>query len=146
MIRFHQQLSADTVYSRYFAALGLDRRIAHDRLLRVCFGDYDRELALVAEHADPSSGEREIAAVGRLSKTNAPGTAEFAILVTDQFQRHGLGSELLRRLVAAGRDEGLERIVAEMLPTNGAMIRTSEKLGFEIHRSSDEVTAELRLV
>jgi acetyltransferase len=145
MVRFHRDLSADTVYSRYFAALGLDRRIAHDRLVRVCFGDYERELALVAEHEDPAGGEREIVAVGRLSKTNAPGTAEFAILVADRFQHHGLGSELLRRLVDAGRDEGLARIVAEMLPTNGAMIRISEKLGFSISRSSDEVTAELRL-
>ncbi len=145
MVRFHRELSADTVYSRYFSALGLDRRIEHDRLVRVCFGDYDRELALVAEHDDAGSGERQIVAVGRLSKTNAAGTAEFAILVADRFQHRGLGSELLRRLVAAGRDEGLQRIVAEMLPTNGAMIRISEKLGFAIHRSSDGVTAELRL-
>jgi acetyltransferase len=145
MVRFHRDLSADTVYSRYFAALGLDRRIAHDRLVRVCFGDYDRELALVAEHEDPESGEREIAAVGRLSRTNAPGTSEFAILVADRFQHHGLGSELLRRLVEIGRDEGLHRIVAEMLPTNGAMIRISEKLGFTLSRGSDEVTAEIQL-
>ncbi len=145
MVAFHRQLSEDTVYYRYFAALGLDRRIAHERLVRVCFGDYDRELALVAEHEDSGTGERGIAAVGRLSQTNTPGTAEFAILVADPFQGHGLGTELLRRLVAIGRDEGLNRIVAEMLRDNGAMIRISEKLGFTIHRTADEVSAELVL-
>ena len=36
----------------------LSQRTAHERLTRICFIDYDREMALVAERRDPS-GEPE---------------------------------------------------------------------------------------
>ena len=145
MVGFHRSLSEDTVYARYFANLGLNQRIAHERLLRICFSDYDRELALVAERRDPVTHEPEIAAVGRLSKVHERAVAEFAILVADPYQGAGLGSELLRRLVAIGRDEGLERILADILPTNGAMIRIASEQGFRVQTSEDGgvVRAEL---
>jgi acetyltransferase len=47
--RFHETLSESSVYGRYCEPLGLGARVAHERLLRVCLGDYDREIALVAE-------------------------------------------------------------------------------------------------
>jgi acetyltransferase len=49
LVRFHETLSDRSVYLRYFCSLSLSRRVAHERLLRICFGDYDREIALVAE-------------------------------------------------------------------------------------------------
>ncbi|HEV2696893.1 MAG TPA: acetate--CoA ligase family protein, partial [Terriglobales bacterium] len=49
MAKFHETLSDRSVYLRYFGSLSLKTRIAHERLVRICFGDYDRELALVAE-------------------------------------------------------------------------------------------------
>src|SRR6202158_656829 len=49
MVKFHETLSDRSVYLRYFGSLSLKRRVAHERLIRICFGDYDRELALVAE-------------------------------------------------------------------------------------------------
>src|SRR5581483_4883023 len=49
LVRFHGALSEDSVYARYMAPLQLAQRIAHERLTRVCFIDYDREMALVAE-------------------------------------------------------------------------------------------------
>jgi acetyltransferase len=48
LVKFHQTLSEETVYHRYFSALKLSQRIAHKRLLRICFNNYDREIALVA--------------------------------------------------------------------------------------------------
>ena len=146
MVRFHAELTEATVYSRYFELLGLSERTAHERLTRVCFNDYDREIALVAERVG-DDGDRQIVAVGRLSRDHAGPTAEFAILVGDAWQRHGLGTELLRRLVAIGRDEGIERIWAEMLPTNGGMRHTARAVGFTITEEfgAPTVRAELRL-
>ncbi len=147
MVEFHRSLSVDTVYARYFANLGLDQRIAHDRLVRICFGDYDRELALVAEYREEGAEEPEIAAVGRLSKSHGGNTAEFAILVSDRFQHRGLGPELLERLIAAAKAEGLEKLLAEILPTNGAMIRIAQEEGFALTTdpSDGTVHAELAL-
>jgi acetyltransferase len=50
LVRFHQKLSERSVRNRYFSALKLDQRTAHERLTRVAFYDYDREMAIVVEH------------------------------------------------------------------------------------------------
>ena len=146
MVRFHAELTEETVYSRYFEHLGLSQRTAHERLTRICFNDYDREIALVAEET-ATDGAPRIVAVGRLSKDHARPSAEFAVLVADRWQHHGLGAELLRRLVAIGRAEGLERLYAEMLAGNMAMRHTAEAAGFTIVEETPAsiVRAELTL-
>ena len=59
MIQFHTTLSDRSVYFRYMHALQLSQRIAHERLARICFNDYDRELALVAEREQPASAHED---------------------------------------------------------------------------------------
>ncbi len=69
--------------------------------------------------------------MGQLTKLQGTNDGEFAVLVSDEYQRTGLGTELLRRLLLIGRDEKLERVVAEMLPENEGMRRVCAKLGFD---------------
>jgi len=148
MVRFHGTLSEETVYSRYFTYLKLSQRTAHERLTRICFIDYDRETALVAEAPGDDGSEPEIVAVGRLSKAHGRNEAEFAILVADRWQRRGLGSELLRRLVEIGRREGLDRIYAELMAGNVGMRRASEAAGFSVRPMEEDrslLRAELNL-
>jgi acetyltransferase len=142
MIEFHKTLSEQSVYSRYFHYIPLSERIAHDRLTRICFNDYDRELALVAE-CERKDCATEVLGVGRLIKMRGGSEAEFAILVSDQYQHQGLGRELLARLVQFGKDEGVTRIFADILPENAGMIKVSEQLGFSLKRMRDVVRAEL---
>ncbi|WP_421656376.1 bifunctional acetate--CoA ligase family protein/GNAT family N-acetyltransferase [Leptothermofonsia sp. ETS-13] len=146
MIQFHKTLSEQSVYLRYFHLIKLDQRIAHERLTRICFIDYDREMALVADYKNPETGSHEILAVGRLSKLHGTNDAEFAMLVSDRFQGRGLGTELLRRLLQVGRDEHLDRITAEILSDNSGMQRVCEKLDFRISRTADPsvVKAEIQ--
>jgi acetyltransferase len=147
MVEFHETLSERSVYYRYFQALKLSRRVAHELLARAYFIDYDREMALVADRKDPKSGTREIVALGRLSKLHARNEAEIAILVSDRFQGQGLGTELLRRLIQIGRDEHLGHVVADILPDNHSMRRIARKLGFSLRRAVEEgvVKAALEL-
>jgi acetyltransferase len=148
MVVFHGTLSQETVFLRYFHMMGLDQRIAHERLARICFIDYDREMALVVERKDPETGGREIIGVGRLTKAFGKREAEFAILISDRYQRHGLGSELLRRLIEIGRDEGLQRITGEFLPDNTGMRSVCQRLGFHFRRAIEDPTvvqAEIEL-
>jgi acetyltransferase len=137
LVKFHEALSEESVYYRYFTQLKLDQRIAHERLTRMCFNDYDREIALVAEHTDPETGKREILGVGRLSKARGLNEAEFAVIISDRWQRQGLGTELLKRLVQIGRDEKLERISANILSENHAMQLVSKRVGFTLMRDGD---------
>lgn len=145
MVQFHQTLSQESVYLRYFHLMTLNRRIAHERLTRLCFIDYEREMALVVESRDPTAEEPEILAVARLSKLHGLNEAEFALVVSDPFQKQGLGTELLRRLIQIGREEQLERIKAEILPENRAMQRVCKKLGFHLQRTPEIVLAEVQL-
>jgi acetyltransferase len=133
MVRFHEKLSQQTVYLRYVENLKLSQRIAHERLSRICFTDYDREMALVALHA--AGGSEEIVGVGRLSKFHGRDDAELAVLVRDDFQRRGLGTALVERLLAVAREEKISRVVAFMLPENLGMQRTAARLGFVLDRS-----------
>ena len=133
--RFHAQLSERSVYLRYFHMIDLDRRVSHDRLIRSCFNDYDRDIALVAEHRT-GAGEREILAVGRLRKADAT-DAELAVLITDEYQGRGLGTELSRRLVEIARAEKIERVIAEILPENIHMQRVCRELGFHMEQLPD---------
>lgn len=145
MVRFHESLSEQSVYMRYFHALNLDQRTAHERLTRICFIDYDREMALVATRRDSSTGEQEIIGVGRLSKFYQGEEAEFALLISDKHQRMGLGTELLRRLLEVGRQEGVKTVMAYMLPENRGMKRIAEGLGFSFTREEDLVRAKIEL-
>ncbi|MBD3559817.1 GNAT family N-acetyltransferase, partial [Planktothrix sp. FACHB-1355] len=133
-VKFHQTLSEETVYLRYAHLVKLSQRTAHERLSRLCFIDYDREMALVTEYVNPETGQAQIIGIGRLSKLHGTSEAEFSMLVSDRFQRQGLGTELLRRLVQIARDEKLDRITADILSNNMAMQRISEKLGFRLER------------
>jgi acetyltransferase len=147
MVKFHQTLSDRSVYLRYFAPLKLDQRIDHERLSRICFIDYDREMVLVVERRDPKTREAEILGVGRLSKLHGRNEAEFALTVRDQWQGHGLGTQLLKLLVQVGRDEKLGRITATVLADNHEMQHVARKVGFKVeHRpGGNEYQAELML-
>ena len=136
---FHTKLSERSIYQRYFHMLSLDQRIAHDRLVRVCFGDYDREIALVAEQNDHERHQSEILAVGRLSKAHLSNEAELAVLITDENQGRGLGTELSRRLIEIARSEKLDRVTVEILGGNRQMLEVCRLLGFDLEHVEDGV-------
>jgi acetyltransferase len=132
VVKFHGTLSERSVFLRYFQWSKLSQRVAHDRLRRICFIDYDREIAMVADYTSPDTGEHEILAVGRLSKLHGKSTAEIALLVRDQYQHRGLGIELFRRLIQVARDEHLESVQAYLLRENIEMRGLVEKVGFRV--------------
>jgi acetyltransferase len=144
MVAFHRTLSEQSVFTRYAGMLRLEERVAHERLARICFIDYAREMALVAESPQVDGGE--IVGVGRL--TRLPGTqdGEFAMLISDRMQCQGLGTQLLQRLVDIGREWGLSRIVADILARNTPMQRVCLKLGFEILGAEDPTEEMVKAV
>jgi acetyltransferase len=139
MIAFHAKLSEQTIYQRYFHVMSLDQRTSHERLVRVCFGDYDREIALVAERHDPGTEASELLAVGRLSKAHLMNEAELAVLIADEYHSRGLGSELARRLIEIARTEKLDRVTVEILAANRPMIEVCRGLGFGMKHIEDGV-------
>ncbi len=139
--RFHETLSERSVYFRYFHVMKLSQRTSHERLLRICFVDYDREMALVAEF------EGRIVGVGRLSKLRGTTDAECAVIISDTFQGRGLGTELLRSVLEVARAEKVARVVADILTENRSMQKICQKAGFKLRHvpQNDVVAAELAL-
>ena len=138
LVAFHDTLSERTVSLRYFHAMKLSTRVAHERLTRICFIDYDREMALVAERKDPETGRHEILGVGRLSKLRGTDEAEFALLVSDRFQRQGVGTALARA-AAPDRPRRSHRPGHRHHPPRElAMQRLCEKLGFQLTQEVEE--------
>jgi acetyltransferase len=137
MAKFHETLSDRSVYLRYFHMERLSSRVAHERLIQKCFIDYDRELALVADFENPRTGEHEILGAGRLTKMPGEEDAEVGVLISDPYQNQGIGTELVRRLIEAGRNEKLQRIVANILPENAGMQSLADKFGFQIRPAED---------
>jgi acetyltransferase len=147
MVKFHGRVSEQSAYMRYLHVLKLSQRIEHDRLIRICFIDYDREMALVAEHKDPKTEACSILGVGRLTKNRNLPEAEAAVLICDEYQGRGLGTELMRRLLDVARRENLQRVKADMLAENQSTQNICRKLGFTLqHEMGDPIVkAEIAL-
>jgi acetyltransferase len=146
IVDFHKMLSERSIYMRYFQPLKLSLRTAHERLTRICFNDYNREMALVAERKKPEGGT-EIISVARMSKLHGRNEAELAVIVRDEFQAKGLGTELYRRMVAIAKDEKLARVISVMLGENREMRSMVTKLGFQVKSDVQEnlIEAEMAL-
>ena len=146
MVRLHEALSDRSVIHRYFAPVPLAQRITHARLARLCFVDYDREIALVAIHEGKGHAPSDIIGVGRLCRSHGVDSAEFAVLVADGWQRRGVGTRLLTALVDVARKEKLTRLIGAVLLENHEMRHLCERVGFSLGPPQDgEVIAEMIL-
>jgi acetyltransferase len=129
LFQFHRTLSEEDL--EMLQPMPMSERMVQDRLSRLCFKDYQHEVAFVVERQDRLTGDRDILAIAQLSGAYRNGEARFSVLVSDQFQGFGLGTELLRQSLAFGRAEGMKRIVAYVSPANEAMLQICDKFGFQ---------------
>lgn len=145
LVKFHATLSDRTVYMRYLQPMLLQERVIHERLSRICHCDYDREIALVAEirQGDDST----LLGVVRLSKVYGTSDASLSILIGDNYQGIGLGSELVRRAIEVARNEHLASLSSIQTADNQAMLHIFQKLGFTFETDAEGklVTATISL-
>jgi len=146
MIRFYESLSDQTVARRYFVPREIEGRSSHEQFARLCFIDYDREVALVAIHESPMTGQPEIIGLGRLIKAHGQNESGFAVVIGDQWRRRGLGTLLLRKLVNIGREERLAVIRGFVPEENEGMRRLCERTGFALRRRADDTAWEATVV
>lgn len=134
LIAFYAQLSPESLHARFFAVCRPDVAAAASP----SSVDYDREFGAVAELGG------EIAGVAHYFASRTSGNvAEVAFAISDGAQGCGAGTKLLETLVAAARDHGIDRFVAEVLPDNQRMLDVFLSTGFDIVRRSDEGVVHL---
>ena len=128
---FHESLSPETVYYRFFAPYP---RLTEKDLLRFTNVDYVDRVALVAEIAG------EIIGVGRYDRIDRV-EAEIAFVISDEHQGRGLGSILLEHLAVAARERAITRFEAEVLPSNRRMLATFEEAGYKVPETMEDLKA-----
>jgi RimJ/RimL family protein N-acetyltransferase len=120
LVAFHEQLSRETTYYRFFSA---HPHLTPAEIERFTHVDHHEREALVVLDAD------EIVAVARLEQVDV-GRAEVAFVVRDDHPNHGLGHVLLGLLAERAREQGINELVAETLPNNVRMLAVFRHAGF----------------
>lgn len=117
LIALYDRLSQRTAYQRFFAAM---KRLPPDWARLLANVDYERRLALIAEHGPPEAPE--LVGVARYEPTDRADTAEIAFVIQDSWQNRGLGTLMLDALLAAAEARGVRRFRAYVLASNMRMI------------------------
>jgi RimJ/RimL family protein N-acetyltransferase len=124
------RMSERSVYFRFFSPLKrLPEAMAHS-LARV---DYDQRFALVATTHRPD-GNEHILGVARYDRVPGTDSAEVAVAVVDEYQRHGVGAGLLSQLCQVAREHGIRHFSLIVLPENQSMLALLRRLGW-IHQA-----------
>jgi acetyltransferase len=121
---FVDGLSSSTGYQRLMSA----RRPSLDELKRWTDIDPERECALIAT-TGVGAAVCQIA-VARYVRESSGREAEFAIVIGDDWQGRGLGTQLLSALVRHAKRQGVRRLFSTTLSTNTAMLALARRLGF----------------
>jgi acetyltransferase len=108
---------------------------SHEVATRFCYIDYDREIAIVAEII--ADGVRRLLGVGRLIADPDHEEVEYAVLITDAWQKKELGSILTDYCLEIAKTWHLKRIVAQTTTDNAPMISVFKKRGFHITIGND---------
>ena len=140
LLELFNSLSEESIYSRFFAPL---KTLSHKMLVVFTQIDYDQDMALVA--IDTSESEEKILGVSRLMRKPGGMEAEFAVVVRDAWQGKGIGATLMKHLLFIAEKQFLEAVWGTILPRNRQMVKLAEKMGFEICRSLEEQTYEVRI-
>jgi len=137
---FFYSLSDKSLYRRLISAR---KDMPHERLQKFVVIDYTKEMVILAviEHAK----KEEIVGMGQYELNEGTRTADVALVVRDDYQQQGIGTELLSYLTQLAKKQGLLGFTAEVLVENRSILRLLEKIGFETEKSSDAGVYELKM-
>ncbi len=128
--------SKESIYSRFRYNFHYD---AHEVATQFCYIDYAREIGIVAEIEE--EGRKRLIGVGRLISDPDLTSVEYAILITDAYQKRELGTILTSYCESIAQNWKMKRIFAETTKDNKAMIAVFKKLGFEITYNTDNTVS-----
>ena len=138
---FVHGLSDRSLYTRFISKR---RDLPHERLQELVVIDYTQEMAIVAVVCG-EEGKETFVGVGRYYIYPDRQSAEVAFAVRDDYQKKGIGQELLSYLTYLARRQGLLGFTADVLAGNEPMLHVFEKGGFELQRHTSAGLVELKM-
>lgn len=140
-LKMLENCSKDTIYSRF--RYNFQFR-SHLVATQFCVIDYDREMGIVAEIEE--NGKKQLIGEGRLIADPDLEMAEFAIIITDHWQKKGLGYLLTEYCIHVAHIAHIKRIAAETTANNKPMLNLFKKLGFELSFSEDSTVSISKVI
>jgi acetyltransferase len=134
---FIRDLSDEAKYFRFMHAID---ELTPEMLARFTQIDYDREMALIAVTYE--DGHEVEHGVVRYITNPDQNSCEFALVISDTLQGHGIGQRMLNRLMEIARSRGLDMIEGEVLSENHRMLQMIKTMGFQIQMSDDDPTIQ----
>jgi GNAT superfamily N-acetyltransferase len=134
ILKSFKELDGETLYSRFFAP---KKDLSDRELKQLTEVDFERTVALVITLA--TDGRDKIIGGGRyIAFKDAEGadSAEFAMIVEEDYQGFGLGKLILKHLVAIARARGINKFEAEVLPANERMLNLLRKTGLPMNMAT----------
>lgn len=133
--------SKESIYSRFRYDFHFN---SHEVATQFCYIDYTREMGIVAEI--DFEGRKRLIGVGRLIADPDLETAEYAVLITDEWQKRELGYILTEYCLEIANMVGINKVSAETTKDNKAMITVFRKMGFEINFNEDSTVSVSKLL
>lgn len=137
---FFYSLSDQSIRRRFISSR---TDMPHERLQDFVIIDYTKEMVILAVRRHEEM--EEIVGVGQYGIDETSHTAEVALVVRDDHQDQGVGTELLSYVTQLAQRQGLLGFTAEVLFENAPMLHLFEKMGFDIQRKSGAGVVELRI-
>ena len=122
LVEFYARVSDESKYYRFFSPMP---RLSERDIHRFTEVDHVNRVAFIL------TLRGRMIAVGRYDVVR-PGEAEVAFLVEDHYQGRGIAQILLEHLAQAGRERGITRFTADVLPDNTRMIQTFRDAGYKV--------------
>jgi FixJ family two-component response regulator len=132
---FVRGLSVRSKHMRFFSVIN---ELLPEMLERFTHHEYPISYALIATVMDDEQ-ERQIG-VARYLPTESEGVAEFAVVVADEWQGHGIATQLLQGLTTAAAVAGVNRLEGMVLRENDAMLKLARGMGFKTSRCVEDFT------
>ncbi|MCP3994298.1 MAG: GNAT family N-acetyltransferase, partial [bacterium] len=129
---FIRNLSDEAKYFRFMHAV---HELTPEMLVRFTQIDYDREMALIA--VTEQDGKEVEHGVVRYVTNPDLNSCEFAVVISDEFQGHGIGQRMLTRLMEIARSRGLDMMEGEVLTTNHRMLELVRSMDFQVQTSTE---------
>lgn len=136
------QMSPQTIYDRF---MGYKKVLPDQEARYLASLDYDCHMALVATKVEADNKEMIIGVARYYVVDNEPSCAEFAIVINDAYQRKGLGTRLIIRLMEYAQAHGIYTLLGFAHGENYRLLRFVQRTGLPTEHKLKDGLWEIRI-
>jgi len=124
LIEFFKRLSKESIYNRWMT---VKNYLPEEEAREYVKVDFEKDMAIYA-----FSDDGVLRGAVRVMGDYGGKTAEFAIVIEDEWQKRGLGHIMMEYIIGIAQDKGYKVVYGEIFKENTIMTRVCKDLGFDI--------------